>query len=108
MNARASGIAAWVKGSEGHSEIERGWTAVEAQKVSGCECDVEMRERRKWFRRRARCLGVLLTSPLGDCDEVLEGSLDLSPAAGLETAVGVDEEAGPRKRQSGANDASER
>lgn len=76
--------------------------------MSGCECDVEMREKRKGFRRRARCLGVLLTSPLGNGDEVLESSLDLSPATGLETAVGVDEEAAVRERQSGANDASER
>jgi len=37
-------------------------------------------------------LGVGLTRPLGSVGKVLEGSLSLLPATGLETAIGVDEE----------------
>lgn len=69
----------------------------------GCpdaRCDVEMRKEQESERRRAPRLGVLLASPLGDCHEVLERGLDLGPPTGLETAVGVDEEAGGREASS--------
>ena len=37
-------------------------------------------------------LGVLLTEVLGGVDHLGQGTLDLIPLAGLETAVGVDPE----------------
>lgn len=41
---------------------------------------------------------VLGTSPLGDFDEVGQRSLNLGPSTGLETAIGVDEQAIERER----------
>lgn len=46
----------------------------------------------KILGRRLSLVGVLLTEVLGSVDHVGEGTLDLVPLAGLETAVGVDPE----------------